>query len=1240
MAISAFVWAVIAVVASTAISVAMSIKQKQEMEDAQSGLLIQKQGGTHPIPIVYGKRRIAPTKVWEDISTLRLPVSSPSTSADSYFVHQEEATYKSSHSNKNFLHRIDVYCQGPVSLISNIEVDDDPVNTHKRFTQTRLNRPIFRALNKHGSESQTMFSELSSGFSGITQSMKGNGVAWAWNSFLYAKDDPQYYGNPQLTALVTGLLVWDPRVNPSDSSIKAWSDNPALVLLDYLTADYGKGLAVSDLDIPSFVSAANECDVMVTLPAQGVVSGITVVYNRETGEYDVIPDGGNNPNGNSTGSQKRFTCNIALQPDVDSKENVAEILKTFKGSLPYINGQYVLSMELAGTSVMAFDDTNIIDGVSLSYGDRSKRLNQVTVKFPNALKGYKEDAVTWPVATNALYTTLLAEDSGEKLTTEAKLSGVTSYSQAEDLAEFMVRDSRKQQVISFKTQPLAMQLEPNDIITVTTDALSYTDRPYRVREVKLANDLTVEIVAQEYDATVYPWYVGDPEPAPEYVHSGIFDTPADIQNLQAVGVTLLNVDTTANTNVVVTWDTIESNTTSVDIIQVGYKIPSATEYSWSVIPSDQTEATLVGLQDNTTYDIVARYRNLVGNMSNDVVVSVTTPDANTGFTDGVDGVNSYLHIAYADDVNGNGFSQSPTGKDYIGTYSDSSVVDSTTASDYTWSLYVGADGVDGDNAYIHIAYADDVNGNGFSQSPTGKDYIGTYSDSTVADSSTASDYTWTLYVGADGVGIDGDNAYLHIAYADDVNGSGFNQSPTGKDYIGTYTDSTLADSTTASDYTWSLYVGTDGVNGDSAYLHIAYADDVSGNGFSTSPTGKGYIGTYTDSNATASTTASDYTWAVYAGTDGDDGTDAGRTAKGIIYFQTEQAGTPTTPTITAYDFATGVPTISTSGWGLAPLTVTEDGGTYWAASYQAIEAELNGAVTLSTTAAYQTHSMDGLVTFTNLATDLASTGGNITTISGGLIKTDGIAGGTVPDSDAPPSGSEQGSFFDLDDGTFVVGNSNSYIYWNGSVLDISGVTPLSDFITVYLGQTHGTAAPSLPADLAVTFAADGSSSYTVPSGWSLIQPTGVDDDYYSVSVLASSLGAGTVTAAWKSLSLYRTGQAPTWTLTGGSFPSMMYSGASDTSATPSNRSDTILADISTGTDQTCTVTVSPSTTAYSALTSANISITVSADSNGTFSISGKTLTTVDSSLKRIDFTINHSTSGLSTPRQCFLSNPL
>ena len=623
MAISALAWAVIALVASTVVSAVMANQQKKAMEDAQAGLLIQKQGGTHPIPIVYGERRIAPTKVWEDITKQRFPVSNPSGVSDSFFTHNDEAIYPSSRGDEDFLHRIDVWCQGPIQSITNIEIDDDPVNTHKRFTQVKDNRPLFRALNKHGSESQSMFTALSSGMSGISSSMKGNGIAWSWNSFMYTADTPQYYGDPKLTAKIKGLQVWDPRVNPSDSSVKAWSDNPALILLDYLTADYGKGLAYADIDVTSFMNAATECDVVVTLPTQGVVPEVTIIYDRETGEYIVVPAGGNNPNGNGVVSQKRFTCNIALQPDVDSKENVTEILKTFKGALPFINGKYVLSMEVAASSVMSFDDSNIIGGVTISYADRSKRLNQVTVKFPNSLKGHKEDAVTWPKPTSTEYTTLLAEDSGEKLTTEAKLSGVTSYSQAEDLAEFMVKDSRNQQMISFKTQPLALQLEPNDIIQVTTDSLDYINRPYRVRSVKLGADLTVEVAAQEYDATVYPWYDGDPEPAPEYIPHSIFDEPSEVQGLLLESSSSLNTDGTAQQHITVTWNPIETGTSTVELIYVGYRASADTDYTWATLPSTETSYTVSGVTDLDTYTVAIYYRTMVGRDSDMVTADVT-----------------------------------------------------------------------------------------------------------------------------------------------------------------------------------------------------------------------------------------------------------------------------------------------------------------------------------------------------------------------------------------------------------------------------------------------------------------------------------------------------------------------------------------------------------------------------------------------------------------------------------------
>ena len=132
----------------------------------------------------------------------------------------------------------------------------------------------------------------------------------------------------------------------------------------------------------------------------------------------------------------------------------------------------------------------------------------------------------------------------------------------------------------------------------------------------------------------------------------------------------------------------------------------------------------------------------------------------------------------------------------------------------------GKAGKDGLTAYTHIAYADTAQGGGFSQSPTGKAYVGMYVDHTAADSTSPSAYKWSLIKGADGrdgtpgkPGKDGRTPYLHIAYADTAQGGGFSQSPDGKPYIGQYTDYTQPDSSDPARYTWSRIKGDKGDKG-------------------------------------------------------------------------------------------------------------------------------------------------------------------------------------------------------------------------------------------------------------------------------------------------------------------------------------------------------------------------------------------------------------------------------------------
>lgn len=141
----------------------------------------------------------------------------------------------------------------------------------------------------------------------------------------------------------------------------------------------------------------------------------------------------------------------------------------------------------------------------------------------------------------------------------------------------------------------------------------------------------------------------------------------------------------------------------------------------------------------------------------------------------------------------------------------------------------GAPGANGQPSYVHFAYADSADGSiNFTTGAGGaRAYIGVYSDFTAADSTNPAAYAWSLIKGADGEngtpgppGANGQPSYVHIAYANSADGTvDFHLSdPTGRAYIGVYTDFTTADSTNPAAYTWSMIKGANGIDALSVSL--------------------------------------------------------------------------------------------------------------------------------------------------------------------------------------------------------------------------------------------------------------------------------------------------------------------------------------------------------------------------------------------------------------------------------------
>lgn len=135
---------------------------------------------------------------------------------------------------------------------------------------------------------------------------------------------------------------------------------------------------------------------------------------------------------------------------------------------------------------------------------------------------------------------------------------------------------------------------------------------------------------------------------------------------------------------------------------------------------------------------------------------VTVTDVSDG-EPGKDGTTYYTWFKFADDEYGNGMSSSPDGKEYLGiAYNKVTPVMSNNPEDYQWARITGEGvpgkpGDDGKTYYTWVRYADDASGNGMSDSPNGKYYIGfAYNKEVPTESSNPTDYQWSKYKGDDG----------------------------------------------------------------------------------------------------------------------------------------------------------------------------------------------------------------------------------------------------------------------------------------------------------------------------------------------------------------------------------------------------------------------------------------------------------------------------------------------------------
>jgi len=311
-----------------------------------------------------------------------------------------------------------------------------------------------------GGHTDSLNGSFSSFSSEWTSAHKLLGIAHLAIVFTYA-DDVWEEGLPEVTALIKGKKVYDPRTTTT-----AWSDNPALIVRDFLTNSvYGLAEATTNIDDTLVSTAANVCEETVT-------------------------DG------------DRYTCNGAWTTSQAPVDVIAQLMTSCAGYLWYAQGKWRMKAGkyVAPTVTLTEDDLRSPISVATRHSRRDN-FNAVRGTFRGPSTNYQ--FTDYPTVTASAFVTT---DGGLESTMDLALPFTDTPNEAQRLANIALEKNRSQITITGSFGLNAFSLQVGDNVNITNTRFGWTDKLFEVVAWSLSVEdyqLNVNLVLRETTTTTY-----------------------------------------------------------------------------------------------------------------------------------------------------------------------------------------------------------------------------------------------------------------------------------------------------------------------------------------------------------------------------------------------------------------------------------------------------------------------------------------------------------------------------------------------------------------------------------------------------------------------------------------------------------------------------------------------------------------------------------------------------------------
>jgi hypothetical protein len=304
-----------------------------------------------------------------------------------------------------------------------------------------------------------------------TSAHQGKGVAYL--AMQYAVEETVFKaGKPQVTALVQGKKVYDPRQDSTNGgsgsqrlatpSTWTYSANPALCLADYLIDDkLGLGETTARVDWAMVATAADHCDELVAIP--------------------------------TATTQKRYTCNCAIYTTTAYELNIAALSGAMLGSCIYSGGQWRMWAGVWIASSFQIADSNVVEsGIDLATAYPYKeRWNGVRGTFINPAMFYAPD--DFPPTQDATYVTA----DGESVFKDLRLDACTDVYEAQRAAILLTRKSRNKKSATIRCDMSLFRVRPGETGIVTIAELGWSSKTVRCEGWKFNPRGFVELTIRE-----------------------------------------------------------------------------------------------------------------------------------------------------------------------------------------------------------------------------------------------------------------------------------------------------------------------------------------------------------------------------------------------------------------------------------------------------------------------------------------------------------------------------------------------------------------------------------------------------------------------------------------------------------------------------------------------------------------------------------------------------------------------